>query len=629
MLVASGKRKVSSCIPCYTRKQKCDRQYPCNHCTRRRRVEDCNYFTSEAIQQTDSSARRDETEQLRIDTASGLLSDLKIIKSPTNDPRPSSIAEVFGYSDDSHTNTLALLLRGESYYEEPLDGKDQELSNETVADVQQILDRMPERPILDFLMRYFVAEVNWIDQLIYLPWFLEQYQLWWTIERHSSVFDFEFAVTILRICSYTSEFLPSRSCTIEKVRGMNLTDIRQACDDVSNDLAIKCTLLNPKGGLLRVQHLAFAGLKSRCEGRVNDFRDNLKSAIQVAQNIGIDMDATEISPDMGELEKEMRRRVFCNLYVWDSLLSRQLDRNCIFPYFLNTANMPRMRLGPELEGNKELDEFTERLLQARLANFWKSARINCNHEQDFVAAEERYEKFCNEYLATLPSAFALQPNTQWDAQISVLPKQRELFHISIFESLCYNFRSVLLHNPRQAQNLPKYKQVLLLSQRRRLAVAALNVLKCAASLHAQMGGSQTRFPGVIRPTFEAAVLLISIPMGQGVFEGVENKSYSSLSIDPLEAGMANLEQDDCTRAVRDALARLQMLGGVSQMAEMSAQALLQLLQRMTTWSGVDKPEARAVHPANSDSRRVFLPGTAMATDLDYSDMNWEELASGL
>lgn len=74
-------------------------------------MEDCNYFTSEAVQQADSSARHDETEQLRIDTASGLLSDLKSIKSPTNTPRPSSIAEVFGYSEDSHTNTLALLLR--------------------------------------------------------------------------------------------------------------------------------------------------------------------------------------------------------------------------------------------------------------------------------------------------------------------------------------------------------------------------------------------------------------------------------------------------------------------------------------------------------------------------------------
>lgn len=427
---------------------------------------------------------------------------------------------------------------------------------------------------------------------------------------------------------------------------MDLTDIRQACDDVANDLAIRCTHLNPKGSLLRVQHLTFAGLKSRCEGCVSDFRDNLKSAIEVAQNIGIDKDTTKVSPDMGELEKEMRRRVFCNLYIWDkyedrdlcyyfyadhlsSLLSRQLDRNGIFPYCLNPEDMPRMHLGSDIQGNKDLDEFTEHLLQARLAKFWKNACVNCNYDQDFIAAEERYEKFCNEYLATLPSAFALQPNTQWDTQLSVLPKQRELLHISIFESLCYNFRSALLQNPRQAQNLPKYRQVLLVYQRRRLAVAALNVLRCTASLHALMGGSQTRFPDIIRPIFEAAVLLISIPMGQGFFEGVENKSYSSLRIDPLEAGIANLDQDECIRAVRDALARLQMLGEVSHMAKMGAQALLQLLQRMTSWSGLERPRVKPFDIAKSGSRRVFLPGTAMATDLDYSDMNWEELASGL
>lgn len=98
---------------------------------------------------------------------------------------------------------------------------------------------------------------------------------------------------------------------------MDLADIRQACDDVADNIAKKCTYINPKGSLLRVQHLSFAGLKCRCEGRINDFRDNLKSAIQVAQNIGIDKDDTEASSDRGELEKEMRRRVFCNLYIWD------------------------------------------------------------------------------------------------------------------------------------------------------------------------------------------------------------------------------------------------------------------------------------------------------------------------
>lgn len=262
-----------------------------------------------------------------------------------------------------------------------------------------------------------------------------------------------------------------------------------------------------------------------------------------------------------------------------SVLGKQLDRNCIYPYCLNPDNMPRMHLGSDLEGNKDLDEYTERLQQARLANFWKSARVNCNYGHDLVTAEERYERFSIEYLATLPSAFALQPDVQWDTQLAVLPKQRELLHISIFESLCYNFRSALLQNRLQAQSLPEYKQVLLLSQRRRLAVAALHVLKSAAALHALMGGSQTRLPDIIRPTFEAAVLLVNVSLDQSFFRGAGDRHYSSSGMDPLEAGMASLEQDKCIKTIRDALALLQMLAEASRMAEMSAQALLQLLQR--------------------------------------------------
>ncbi|EED18320.1 conserved hypothetical protein [Talaromyces stipitatus ATCC 10500] len=395
----------------------------------------------------------------------------------------------------------------------------------------------------------------------------------------SSVFDIEFAVVILRICSYTSEFIPSKSCTIEQVHDMNLVDIRQACDDVANDLANKCTHLDPKGSLLRMQSLAFKGLKSRCEGRVDDFRNTLRCAIHVARDIRIDREAAESFPDMGELEKEMRRRVFCNLFIWDRYDDSDLyHREFIFPYCLNPENMPRMHLGSELDDNKDLDEFTEHLLQARLANFWKTAHVNCNDGHDIVAAEERYEKFCNEYLATLPSAFALQPNRQWDEHLLTLSKQREILHISIFESLCYNFRSALLRNSRQTQHLPHYKQVLLASQRKFLAVAALHVLTCASSLHALMGGAQTCFPDIIRPTFEAAVLLVYVCMEPSLFDGVENRHYSSIKTDPLRAGMANLKQEMWVNAIRDALTRLQMLAEVSRMAEISAQALSQLLQ---------------------------------------------------
>lgn len=71
-------------------------------------MEDCNYFTSEAFQQADLAARHEETERHRFNRA-GLLSDLNDMKSPTNNLETSSLAEIFGYSEDSHTNTLALL----------------------------------------------------------------------------------------------------------------------------------------------------------------------------------------------------------------------------------------------------------------------------------------------------------------------------------------------------------------------------------------------------------------------------------------------------------------------------------------------------------------------------------------
>lgn len=156
-----------------------------------------------------------------------------------------------------------------------------------------------------------------MDQLVHLPWVLDEYQRWRIVKIPSSIFEIEFTVLILRICSYASEYLPSSSCTIEKIRDMSLADIRHLCDEAADSLAEICLRLNPKGSLLRVQHLAFVGLKAKSQGWMKDFRDALRSAIQVAQRIGADKGESSEVHNMSELEKEARRRIFCNLYIWD------------------------------------------------------------------------------------------------------------------------------------------------------------------------------------------------------------------------------------------------------------------------------------------------------------------------
>lgn len=159
-----------------------------------------------------------------------------------------------------------------------------------------------------------------IEQLLYAPWFLTQYQRWWSLDRLWSVADIEFPILFLRICCYASQYLPSPTYTIDSIKGVALVDIRKSCEEVINALAPICVRLDPPGSLIRVLHILFAGLGSLCIGRMNAFWEALSCGTRVAQQIGLHRDTIKWSSSADELEKEMTRRAICNLYIWDRYL---------------------------------------------------------------------------------------------------------------------------------------------------------------------------------------------------------------------------------------------------------------------------------------------------------------------
>lgn len=168
-----------------------------------------------------------------------------------------------------------------------------------------------------------------------------------------------------------------------------------------------------------------------------------------------------------------------------------------------------MHLTPEAENSADApDAFAERIIQIKLVDFWKRQSLTTGSEYDVLAAQENYDKFVTEFLPTLPPVFSFEPDKQWDSRLPKLCLQRQILHMTIFDSLCYNFRSVLLQSPSQVELLPGYKQVLLSSHKKALASAALKVLEYGSTLHDMMGGSHNRYPGTIIPTFEAAVPLL-------------------------------------------------------------------------------------------------------------------------
>jgi hypothetical protein len=159
-----------------------------------------------------------------------------------------------------------------------------------------------------------------MKQLIHAPSFLLRYQEWWMIDRPLLMFDIdhrEFAVLILRICSFAAQFVPSNSLYIDSIGNVSLLDIRNTCNEVGDSLANACIALDPKGSLIRVQHLLFAALKFTCEGKTAQFWEGIGAAAQATKKAGIHRDHLFSMDVNGDLEKEMQRRVFCCLYVLD------------------------------------------------------------------------------------------------------------------------------------------------------------------------------------------------------------------------------------------------------------------------------------------------------------------------
>ncbi|KAJ5197411.1 hypothetical protein N7449_007890 [Penicillium cf. viridicatum] len=586
------------------RKRRCDRQYPCNHCTRRRRPEECVYGSPPVNVPSCPSVPADQPEtQPPRPVESARMRETAVDDSQAHwSGEHSALARSFGYFEDSNSNTMALLRRLELPVQTDTEPKN--ASPSTWDTIHRELDLMPDRQIIDFLVQYFVNELNWMKQVIHAPSFLTNYQLWWAQDKIVEIADVEFAALIARICSYATQFLPSPSHTVDQIRGRSLADIRDTCSSIGNNLATASESLDWKGTLVRVQHIIFAALKVSCEGRTSQFWEGIGSACRAAQKAGIHTDTTglmgsQLPKDSAqELERDVQRRTFCSLYVLDrydwyrpvpkilltnldeSHLSRQLDRIPFIPNHLVEETLPRLRLIPDISNTptetatRVPDIFTERLMQVQLGLFWRGLGLQRTSEFDPTESERRYEKLNSEYLVNLHPAFAIaHPDTTLDKAIPKLPMQRQLLYIAIFDSICWNFRPLLLLKPNQVASLAPYKRVLLRSQKQRLGMAALKVLEAVATLHTMFGGSYTRFSAIIFNSFEPAILLLNLCSNADFPFDQDNHSTDLMGI------KVRLTYRIAMQAVEQAIHRLQMLADLSDMAASGARVATLLFAR--------------------------------------------------
>lgn len=227
----------------------------------------------------------------------------------------------------------------------------------------------------------------------------------------------------------------------------------------------------------------------------------------------------------------------------------------------------------------------EWILQFQLADFWRQLDLPQGACYDVIESENIYQRFCKEFLATLPPAFSMDPNQCLGGSSPDCIKQRQMIRIAILDSICWNFRSSLFLGRDYMQIVPTFKQVLLSSQRRLLGAAALALLDAISELHDSLGTTHTRFLSITIHTFESAVLLGCLclfPDFPGVAEGAA--SGSDTEPDVLNLNRATITRDRCIDAIFGALTRLKILADVNSVADDGAKTLETLLLKVQNLS---------------------------------------------
>ena len=188
----------------------------------------------------------------------------------------------------------------------------------SMPEVEACLQLMPRRVIIDRLIKHFLEELNWISEMIHPTSFLTRYEQWWRSFPGSTVEDLDFCALVLTVCAYSAQYLPSRSLAGPKIHGMLNDTIREHCFDLSKRMSSLCASFPGNRSLARVQHLYYAACYQKNEGRVKDAYYVLGDAIRLAHDLEMHMEYSLSSRvQLNELDKDLRRRAFWNLYIWD------------------------------------------------------------------------------------------------------------------------------------------------------------------------------------------------------------------------------------------------------------------------------------------------------------------------
>ncbi|CAE6394799.1 unnamed protein product [Rhizoctonia solani] len=482
-----------SCSECHRRKQKCDRQVPCSHCIARRVPELCKNYTP-GKGEGDLNLRIARLEQIiemalpHISASVSISSSGEIVSPQQGQHSFSRSASPSNDTDEGITTGATLdiaggtLQSGKWYGTSALGSVNvapilEQLQHNgistgrptTLDDIQQptaaeklkslvqecgvpphklaeLVQDLPPKSVADTLVDFYFTHINYTRYPLYEPAFRVSYDSIWTNGVRVSPSDARFLPLLFVVMATAARLAPEHIAG--DLRTRRITSLRYYWSS-RRTLTLAAAIQNESLELLLARLLSARFLIF--DRRITECWSQLGAAVRTAHALGLHRDGAKLGLD--PFQTEYRRRIWSYLYHADRTHALLLGR----PHSIQddyTDTLPPMNIeDPELLIATSSPLRPHPLSQPTHMTFvilrHQLARIigHIVHHFQFVRSHLRYQEVLNldnelqQFVASLPPHYSLDPDTSLDAVLDFLPVHRFLIVTEVY------FVRISLHRP--------------------------------------------------------------------------------------------------------------------------------------------------------------------------------------
>ncbi|KAH7094460.1 hypothetical protein FB567DRAFT_4171 [Paraphoma chrysanthemicola] len=428
MQLSKDNRATTSCSECQRRKQRCSREWPCNHCQARKVAHLCQFTVRKLQQESPPDSAREPSNEARGRKRSlpGSPNATLALSDPDAGDSEDGL-RMWGYMP-GHVHFKV----GPAEDNSPR--KDSPAETVISDAVEKILHAIPPRSITDAFVNHFLGVVNYRYSAIYGPTLTDQYVQWWADRAAGKRLSPEFTCLLLRICAYSVQYLtPALRKMIEfelACDSQALTDrFAAAAEQLSQSFEASNTTIE------RVQEQFLKGAWLKSESKIVESWHALGCTIREAQELGIDKDAG--IEGLSEFDIEIRRRIWTLLYIWDWQMSAWLGRPNLIDQKNLTFKFPNLRLDQSSTEPNLLSPFAHMALQANLGRRVATVLGDAQSTEGLSAKQVlSVEKEIEKFVEELPPIFKVKnPDRSLDEQHPYFVFQRHQLHCVIFVTM--------------------------------------------------------------------------------------------------------------------------------------------------------------------------------------------------